>query len=75
MCDPSLIRSFLKEEDESQPLPFNFALRYVIRNVQVNTEELNLCDTHHYLFNVHGDVILGDIPHCEEKCQRIVSRF
>jgi hypothetical protein len=51
---------------------FNIALRYVVRNVGANIEKLNLDDTYHFLFNVHDDDKLGDIPHCEKNTKALL---
>jgi hypothetical protein len=40
-------------------------LRYAISNVHVNAEELKLNETHQFLFYIHSDVTLGEIPYCE----------
>ena len=45
------IRNGLKQGDALSPLPFNFAIEYVIRWVQVNQDGLKLNGTHQLLAN------------------------
>ena len=56
MCDMFPIRNGLKQGDALSPLLFNFALKYAIRNVQVNQEGLKLNgadDVHIFGGSVH----------------------
>jgi len=56
-----------KQGDALLPLLFNFALEYVIRQVQVNQDSLKLNGTHQHLFYANVDDILGGNVHTLKK--------
>jgi len=59
LSDTFLHKNGLKHVDDLSPLLFNFALKYVNRNVQGNQEGLNLYGTHQLL--AYADVsLLGE---------------
>ena len=53
------------------PLPFNFALGYAIKGVQVDKEDLNLNGTHQFLVYVGGVNILGGRRNTIRKTQKL----
>jgi len=57
------IRNGLKQGDALSPLPFNFALEYTIRRVQVNQDGLKLNGTHQLLVYAIDVTILGGSVH------------
>jgi len=57
------IRNGLKQGDALSPMPFNFALEYTIRRVQVNQDGLKLNGTHQLLAYADDVNILGGTIH------------
>jgi len=57
------IRKGLKQGDALSPLPFNFALEYAIRRVQVNQDGLTLNGTHQLPAYADDVNILGGSVH------------
>ena len=57
------IRNGLKQENALSPLPFNFALEYAIKRVQVNQDGLTLNGTHQLLAYADDVNILGGNVH------------
>jgi hypothetical protein len=61
------IKNGLKQGNALLPLLVNFALRYVIRRVQVNQDGLKLDGTHQLLVYADGVNILGGSLHTIKK--------
>jgi len=57
------IRNGLKQGDALSPMPFNFALEYAIRRVQVNQDGLKLNGTHQLLTYADDVNLLGGSIH------------
>jgi len=66
-------RNGLKQGDALLPLPFNFALVYVIRRVQVYQDGLKLNGTHQLLVYADDVNILGGSTHTiNEKAEALL---
>jgi len=63
----SPIKNGLKQENALVPLPFNFALEYAFRMVQVNQDGLKLNGTHQFLVYADDVNILGGSEHTRKK--------
>ena len=74
MSDRFPIRNGLKQGDALSPLPFNFALDYAIRRVQVNQDGLKLYGTHQLLAYADDVNILGGSIHTlKENTETLVA--
>ena len=74
MSDRFPIRNGLKQGDALSPLPFNFALDYAIRRVQVNQDGLKLYGTHQLLAYADDVNILGGSIHTlKENAEALVA--
>jgi len=68
------IRNGLKQGDVLSPMPFNFALQYAIRRVQVNQDGLKLNGTHQLLAYADDVNILGGSTHTlKENTEALVA--
>jgi len=68
------IRNGLKQGDALSPMPFNFALEYAIRRVQVNQDGLQLNGTHQLLAYADDVNILGGSIHTlKENAEALVA--
>jgi len=68
------IRNGLKQGDALSPMPFNFALEYAIRRVQVNHDGLKLNGTHQLLAYADDVNILGGSVHIlKENAEALVA--
>jgi len=67
LSDMFPIKNGLKQGDALSPLPFNFALEYAIRRVQVNQDGLKLNGTHQLLDYADDVNILDGSVHTVKK--------
>jgi len=67
LSDVFLIRNVLKKGDDLLSLFFNFALKYAIRNVQINQDNLKLKDTHNLVVYADDINILSGFLHTMNK--------
>jgi len=73
LSDVFPFRNGLKQGDALLPLPFNFALEYAIRRVQVYQDALKLNGTHQLLVYADDVNILGGSTHTiNEKADALV---
>jgi len=68
------IRTGLKQGDALSPMPFNFALEYAIKRVQVNRDGLKLYGTHQLLAYADDvNILEGSIHTLKENVEALVA--
>ena len=72
LSDMFPIRNGLKQGDALSPLPFNFALEYAIRSVQVSQDGLKLNGTHQLLAYADVSILGGSIHTVKENAEALV---
>jgi len=63
----------LKQGEILSPLLCNFALKYVIRRVQVNQDGLKLNGTHHVLIYADVNILCGSVLTAKKNTESLVA--